>query len=64
MESSEAVIDTIARIMRTMDRSSESLLRSISHFEGVDIRDEAPPLLATGIRIGPKVIAASAALVH
>lgn len=43
MERSEAVIIVLARIMKMMDRSNESLLRNINQFERVHIRAIASP---------------------
>lgn len=43
MERSGAVTNVLARIMKMMDRSNESLLRSINHFEGVHTRAIASP---------------------
>jgi hypothetical protein len=46
MERSEAVTVILARIMKMMDRSSESMLTSFSHFEGSDriVEASANPL--------------------
>jgi hypothetical protein len=44
MERSDPVTVIIARIMRMMERSSESLINSISSFEGSDTMGEALPL--------------------
>jgi hypothetical protein len=41
MERSDAVTVILARIMKMMDRSSESVLRSFSHFDGSDRMVEA-----------------------
>jgi hypothetical protein len=66
MERSEGVTTALARIIKTMDRSNESLLRSISYFEGSDIRLEASPKvrLLTGVRVGPIASPAGAAVVR
>jgi hypothetical protein len=43
MERSDPVTDILARIMMRLDRSSESLLNSLSPFEDADAMAEAMP---------------------
>jgi hypothetical protein len=65
VERSEAVTIILARVMKTMDRSNETLLRSISHFEGVDISVKAGPKAAapdSGSGVGPNAGSALAAV--
>jgi hypothetical protein len=67
MERTDGANATLARIMRTMDRTHASLLRSISYFEGSDIMVVASPEAlqpVVGIRVGAKAGPASAAVVH
>jgi len=64
MERSEAVTSVLARVMKMMDRSDGSLLRSISHFEGVSTRAAAKPAapqLRADIGIEPNAVPALAA---
>jgi hypothetical protein len=58
VERSEGVTATLAGIMKMIDRSNESLLRRISHFEGLATRAEASPKThqpVAGIRVGSQI---------
>jgi hypothetical protein len=57
VERSDGVAATFARIMKMIDRSNESLPRSISHFESLATSAEASPKThqpVASIRVGPQ----------
>ncbi|SDR54136.1 hypothetical protein SAMN05444161_5672 [Rhizobiales bacterium GAS191] len=66
MERSEGVTAVLARVMKMIDRSDGSLLRSIEHFERSKTRvvrsQRVQPFQA--ILIGSKIGPAAAAVVH
>jgi hypothetical protein len=58
MDDHEGLDVILARMSRAMGRSDEVLLRSISHYEGADMRSEARPMSfpqIAAIRAGPIV---------